>query len=478
MSRHAVFEFSSPQHGCAPKRILAYGDSLTAGYPDYEPYAKSLVDTCTAVGFPVTVVGCGLCGHTSTDMAFALMSRCVHDTCKRTGIGLEKLLQDVSGDDGPFDLALLMVGTNDILEASSGVRDICAAIGKLHAACHKYGLRTVACSIPDLSLEPAHSKRRAWQEVNDCLRSWVAQDGGEGSFYFGPQASADMVHFVDSAAFLLHTCSGDDWEEDGIHFTASGSRRFGAAMARKVAPLLWPGVENADMDVLSAQVGLEALHMGEAPSSCTGPTMVALAAKSVLVLGGSVAAGGGASPGKGWVDLLSTASQAHGFELRNESVAGLTSSEWQERLCDASSSDLEACAVVLLCLSPCDEGLLECTTAEDCASLMEDYVQSLTLAAFIVRGKVRDDARLVIAGPHPHGGYSAFHLEALNQVRIAILESDAGDLAVDFLQPSLHSGDGRWAVGLSACDVAAFPNDAGHREMYNCLDVASILGLR
>lgn len=78
------------------KRILAFGDSLTAGYglPAAEALPVQLEKRLRADGFDVTFVNAGVSGDTS-------------------GLGLERL--DYALADGRFDLALLELGANDML---------------------------------------------------------------------------------------------------------------------------------------------------------------------------------------------------------------------------------------------------------------------------------------------------------------------------------------------------------------------------
>lgn len=80
----------------AERRILAFGDSLTAGYglPAAEALPVQLERRLRADGFQVKVVNAGVSGDT-------------------TGMGVDRL--DYALSDGPVDIALVELGANDML---------------------------------------------------------------------------------------------------------------------------------------------------------------------------------------------------------------------------------------------------------------------------------------------------------------------------------------------------------------------------
>ncbi len=80
----------------APKRILAFGDSLTAGFglPAADALPVQLENRLKANGFDVKVINAGVSGDT-------------------TEMGLARL--DYTLSDGPIDIAVVELGANDML---------------------------------------------------------------------------------------------------------------------------------------------------------------------------------------------------------------------------------------------------------------------------------------------------------------------------------------------------------------------------
>jgi lysophospholipase L1-like esterase len=174
----ATFEVLSPQllvHGTSElaeparvARLLVYGDSLTAGFPDYVPYARELSQSLAAIGVYVDIFGCGHSGLTATQLASDMHSTCLRDVTGRIGPGLRKILNN----HGPFDLVFIMAGTNDV-GFSTPAEDIMASLKQLHTACHVAGTPTVALSIPDCGMSnPEANVNRA--RVNKALANWVS----------------------------------------------------------------------------------------------------------------------------------------------------------------------------------------------------------------------------------------------------------------------------------------------------------------
>lgn len=141
------FRLDAPQ-GFAPSvalRVLAYGDSLTAGFrttghrftPYGEPLAKALRHD-----IPTEVVVCGLVGLTAERMAAEMDQAVIQSEGPKVTQGLRRLL----AEGGPFALVLIMCGTNDL--PISTPQAVVRHINQLHAVCHQAGVSTVAMSIP------------------------------------------------------------------------------------------------------------------------------------------------------------------------------------------------------------------------------------------------------------------------------------------------------------------------------------------
>jgi len=73
-----IFRNSRARGSLPPRRILCYGDSLTAGFhangQKFEPYARELSKALAAAGVENEVHTCGLSGHTTQDMVAQLDS--------------------------------------------------------------------------------------------------------------------------------------------------------------------------------------------------------------------------------------------------------------------------------------------------------------------------------------------------------------------------------------------------------------------
>ena len=129
-----------------PARILAYGDSLTAGTtdtPDEHPYAPHLE---AALGkMKAMVRHRGLPGWTAS----AMLAN-VNDA----DVGLRGLLRKAGGSTDPIDLAILLAGTND-LGYGADADDIVSSLIEMHAAAHELG--AVSVSSHAMQLDSADS---------------------------------------------------------------------------------------------------------------------------------------------------------------------------------------------------------------------------------------------------------------------------------------------------------------------------------
>eukprot|EP00747_Dinoflagellata_sp_TGD_P167693 gnl/TRDRNA2_/TRDRNA2_192576_c0_seq1.p1 gnl/TRDRNA2_/TRDRNA2_192576_c0~~gnl/TRDRNA2_/TRDRNA2_192576_c0_seq1.p1 ORF type:complete len:484 (-),score=53.41 gnl/TRDRNA2_/TRDRNA2_192576_c0_seq1:292-1743(-) len=481
MPRHAVFGLEPP-HGSnkqlrsisvSSARILVYGDSLTAGYPDFLPYARALAVACATAGLNLEGVGCGLCGLTAHELLKHLSSRGVNDLQGRTGIGLQKLLEDQAADEGPFDLILIMVGTNDVIDASHRPEDTVQNIKNLHAACHRRGACTVALSIPDIGCKLSSLQRSMWQQVNSELHAW-AED-----------ATNVKTYFVNSSQLLPYSdemVARGAWETDGIHFSEVGSVIFGTALAQQVCWILAPdgrslGTDEFDLQSVMVACGVgETLHDAEKESEDApcGRTSLQPKQKRLLVLGSSVAQGVGALPCKSWVDRLAMAVRSHGFEVDNDAIEASSISVLQERLCNLDADFFDGYSLVVASISLSDEGLSQCQTPEELAAVEQHFVDGVQMVLFLLRGKTHFGTRLVIGNVHPDHSYTEAHAQVLVRASRTVLSLQEVDHVIDFLHPLVHDGNGHWIDGITG--DSGYPNDLGHERMFMCVDVPALLG--
>lgn len=212
-----------------------YGDSMTAGFPCYEPYAKSLASSLTAAGVSVEIVGCGLCGLTAMEMACSLEAQQLQDNFGRVGPGLQTLL----AEQGPFDLVLIMAGTNDLGVPHSAVQDVLSCLQSMHRACWAVGTASIALSIPESSVTGTTQYPVAaakWRAINDALAAW-----GQSAQEENPCGSPFFVNTAELVSFDQAACMRGLWDPDNLHFTAAGSREFGSKLATLIASRLKEG---------------------------------------------------------------------------------------------------------------------------------------------------------------------------------------------------------------------------------------------
>lgn len=236
------------------RRILAYGDSLTAGYHAkgrrFSPYGAALAEALRAEAggeAEAEVWVCGLSGLKAVRMVERLPARKLRDGIGRVGKGLQALI----AEDGPFDLALIMAGTNDLPARGSTAVAVANSVQALHLACHEQGLRTVALSVPPNEGCPSDrvtgsGSRRyeaRWTSTNVLLQEWAAQGAQEDG--------AGVALFVDTEGLVPYVEGSDLWEQDGLHLSPLGSRKLGEGLAPLLAPLLLarPAVAGAAAEV-------------------------------------------------------------------------------------------------------------------------------------------------------------------------------------------------------------------------------------
>jgi len=213
------------------RRVLVYGDSLTAGYYNggsaFEPYGLQLAKVL-APELDIEVQCCGLIGLGVEEMAKKLRDPQIEDVRHRVGQGISHIL----AKQGPFDLAIIMGGTNDLAHGIPLSR-IMRALQTLHGACWEAGVPTVAMTVPPnrgVGMRTTYAKN--WRDLNGQISNWAAGVGKLGA----PASIVDtekLVPFGSGQKALL-------WEKDGLHFSPAGSRQLGRGLASHVESLLKP----------------------------------------------------------------------------------------------------------------------------------------------------------------------------------------------------------------------------------------------
>lgn len=127
------------------RKILCYGDSLTAGFfaggLKFDPYGRSMSEVLASAGIDAQVSVCGHSGCTTREMLEAAESD-LADVVGCTGNGLCKILAEQD-----FDLVIIMSGTNDMGKGTHSDA-IVEDLSQLHAICHRQGVPTLALAPP------------------------------------------------------------------------------------------------------------------------------------------------------------------------------------------------------------------------------------------------------------------------------------------------------------------------------------------
>lgn len=211
------------------RRILCYGDSLTAGFCDngrrFTPYGHALKESLKAAGLLCEVVICGLSGLTAKQMVADSSSQAIQDVTGQFGRGLARILNE----DGPFDLVIIMAGTNDLGQGSP-VKAAFDSACRLHALCHSRGIPTVALAPPLTPRTPSLKEARC--SIKNLLEQWKRN------------AATHCQALIDPEELIPRMMSAH-WEADEIHFSPSGSHALGQQVASLILPLLKKAREGA-----------------------------------------------------------------------------------------------------------------------------------------------------------------------------------------------------------------------------------------
>jgi len=219
----------------ASRRVLAFGDSLTAGYwamgREFTPYAERLqallgggaaAAAAAAAEAAWEVSHVGLCGWTARSMAGAreLEERSSVDVCDRQWHGGLRTQLRVAREEGrPFGVLVVLAGTNDLGEVVDGLctaDEVVAALATLHAVGREAGCRVVALSVPEHGQEPQFPElARARAAINAGLRALPG------------------ALLVDTAAALPQT-NRALWD-DALHLSREGYELLGKTVHEKAA---------------------------------------------------------------------------------------------------------------------------------------------------------------------------------------------------------------------------------------------------
>ena len=206
------------------RRLLAYGDSLTAGYVPCERCCVKERDGCKACrrepwaeflrrSLSIEVDHWGCEGWTTA----MHVSEIDKDGLRRCG--LRVLLAKAQREGRPYSAVFIMSGSNDLADGASAAA-IVENLAVLHRAARAFGARTVALSIPE---------SRGWAE-----EAGLGQRGREANAELGqlPWCEGDSRGeslFVDAP--LRHSDEPGLYTSDGLHLTGPGYAVFGSRLA-------------------------------------------------------------------------------------------------------------------------------------------------------------------------------------------------------------------------------------------------------
>jgi lysophospholipase L1-like esterase len=198
-------------------RLLTYGCSLTAQYSHYlrEQFNPD-------IGLDVWM--CGLCGRTAAELVRMADQPTIEDEACRVGKGLHHIL----ARDEPFQIIVIMAGTND-LGMGYPPGDVVRNVISLHRMCHTHGIRTVALSLPpNIASETNSTYQEKWLEVNKNLREWAYSDDAKGQVALFVETS-EVVPFESEMSF---------YSIDGLHFSDVGCERVASCLKSFLTPII------------------------------------------------------------------------------------------------------------------------------------------------------------------------------------------------------------------------------------------------
>lgn len=255
-------------------RILAYGDSYTAGWhnngaymtpyaPALEKELQRLIDNDTNDNTKVIVRHRGLSGWTAKDMVKisdreniglgALLDNAQEEmsnkntTHQSTSQGSSKSSSKISNKkhDNPFiTMCIIMVGRNDIgrmmitqspesQESQESCEDIYNNIIKLHDIAHQKGIYTISLDIPPNPPNlPNASLSSKIDEINNKLQQIMTQQQK-----LPRTKTKSLTKTNDKMRIHVkfpNSFNSRVWDEDGLHMTHDGYNEFGTNIAYEV----------------------------------------------------------------------------------------------------------------------------------------------------------------------------------------------------------------------------------------------------
>lgn len=212
-------------------KILAFGDSLTAGNIGGE--------LNEALDKPYTIHLSKLLRENHPNATFDVNNKGIYGelVCGQMTDRLPKVLKEY----GPYNIVIILGGTNDIIEAKKGLEDtLFEGIKRLHDSATGQGANCIAMTIPetDVYFKDLGKRGLSWVKeegenirlvVNEKLRKYVNE-------------SDNKIILCDLAEkFPQQSLSSEDLEKfwsDGLHFTEEGYNRMAQIIYEDMKHLL------------------------------------------------------------------------------------------------------------------------------------------------------------------------------------------------------------------------------------------------
>lgn len=209
------------------KTVLCFGDSLTWGF-DAETRTRHSLENrwpstlAETLGNEVHIIAEGLNGRTSAFNDYT-------SDCNRNGV---RVLPTLLETHHPIDLVIIMLGTNDLKDMTSGTaRAAVAGIGRLVSLTRNHQFGTEA-PVPDVLIVcPPKFCETADHDVASMFSDGIRQSS------MLPNALSELADdlscgFFDSNSIVKTTPT------DGIHMDAENTRELGRGLASTVKLML------------------------------------------------------------------------------------------------------------------------------------------------------------------------------------------------------------------------------------------------
>ena len=224
------------------RRILCFGDSLTAGYQLmghlFTPYAAFLekmlrekYSTASSTKKDFCVDHVGLSGWTVVDMANSLTNTTAVDCVDRDWCGGLSSYLNAAAEHSPvkYDIVVILGGTNDlgeILSKNCSIEQFLTSLRQLYVAAKQAGCKVIAIPVPE------HGQETEFPRVKQ-LRNQINQ-------YIQQLESTGLVDAVVSLddGFEHNTAAGRAKMDDALHWNESGYEALAERVFRAVTEVV------------------------------------------------------------------------------------------------------------------------------------------------------------------------------------------------------------------------------------------------